>query len=227
MSRSTPADQSGNCADKNARGRLLFAQDCRFVLSAPKPEFLPPPDIPEVAFAGRSNSGKSSLINALVNRKSLAHSSRTPGRTRAINLFDLAGRLMLVDLPGYGFARASKSEMATWSRTIVSYLFDRLTLRRVCLLLDARRGLMEIDFNVLDLFDTHAVPYQIVLTKTDKLKRSQLDVLLGMIPDSLSGRPAALGTIVATSAKNRTGIDLLRCELEELSLPKGTNGNNH
>ena len=150
-------------------GRRLFAHEARFVAGAGEPAALPPETLPEIAFAGRSNVGKSSLVNALTGRRVLARISNTPGRTRQINFFDLGGALMLVDLPGYGYAEASKVAVKRWTGLVRRYLQTRAALRRVCLLIDARHGIKEIDRPLMDMLDRAGVSYQIVLTKTDKL----------------------------------------------------------
>ena len=155
-------------------GRLLFAGACDFVAGAATVAQLPPLGLPEVAFAGRSNVGKSSLINALTGRKALARVSHTPGRTQQINFFSLADRLMLVDLPGYGYAAVSKQKVANWTGLIEDYLKGRPQLKRVCLLIDARHGLKETDKAAMELMDSSAVVYQVVLTKADKLKPGPL-----------------------------------------------------
>ena len=155
-------------------GRKLFAAECRFVHAAQRLDQLPPPDGPEVAFAGRSNVGKSSLLNALTGRRSLARVSNEPGRTRQLNFFDLAGRLMLVDMPGYGYARAGRAVKQDWQGLMFEYLRGRPTLRRVMLLLDARIELKDADIAVMDLLDRAAVTYQLVLTKVDAVKPDAL-----------------------------------------------------
>jgi len=199
------------------RGRLLFAQNCSFEAAASVPSELPPPGLKEVAFAGRSNVGKSSLINALTGRKSLARTSGTPGRTRMIIFFDLGGRLRLVDLPGYGYARAGKVDMARWAQTISYYLEHRPTLTRVVLLIDARRGPMDNDIQAMDFLDAVAATYQIVLTKADKLKKSELAACIEAVSGAIARRPAAIGEIVATSAAKGTGIPELRARLAALA----------
>src|SRR5215472_17076363 len=156
-----------NLAEEAAR--KLFAGPCDFIWGATTAQDLPPQALNEVAFVGRSNAGKSSLINALTNRKTLARVSDTPGRTREINFFNLGGKLILVDLPGYGYAKASKALAAEWQDLIFAYLRGRASLRRVMLLIDSRRGAMEIDKAVMDLLDEAAVSYALVLTKTDEL----------------------------------------------------------
>jgi GTP-binding protein len=201
-------------------GRRLFAKTCSFVASAPTPQSLPAPGLPEVAFAGRTNAGKSSLINALVSRRNLARTSQTPGRTQAVNVFDLGGRLRLIDLPGYGYARAGRVEAASWARNAERYLAGRLTLRRVCLLMDARRGPTANDREVCDRLDVAGVPYQVVLTKADKLKKGELEAVLAATRAELAQRPAAHPTIISTSARTGAGIDDLRDELAALAEPE-------
>ena len=162
-------------ADALEHGRLLFARPCAFVAGAARLEDLPPPDLPEVAFAGRSNVGKSSLINALTRQTALARTSRTPGRTQQINFFDLGGRLMLVDLPGYGYARVAKKTAADWSALIRRYLRGRPGLRRVLVLIDARHGVKDVDRAIFVLLDEAAVSYQAVLTKIDQAAPGALE----------------------------------------------------
>src|SRR5271170_7426187 len=165
---------AGPDADLIERGRKLFAGDWRFFWAAPSIETLPPMAGVEVAFAGRSNVGKSSLINALTGRNSLARASNTPGRTQQINFFDLGQQLTLVDLPGYGYAQAPKGQVEQWTRLVNDFLRGRPALRRVCVLVDSRHGLKDNDRDVMTMLDKAAVPYQIVLTKADKIKASAL-----------------------------------------------------
>lgn len=198
-------------------GRRLFAQDCRFVTAAAPGQPLPPETLPEVAFAGRSNVGKSSLLNALTGRRTLARVSRTPGRTRQINFFDLGGRLMLVDLPGYGFAKAGKREIAAWNRAVASYLEGRAVLRRLCLLIDARLGPGEADRTVMEGLDRAGVSYQLVLTKIDKVKTGDLEALGKRLAGEIKSHPAAHPEIIPTSAVKRTGIAELRAALAALA----------
>jgi len=198
-------------------GRILFAQDCRFVTGAADFGGLPDDRLPEVAFAGRSNVGKSSLINALTNRKSLARTSNTPGRTRQINFFELGGRLMLADLPGYGYARAAKSEIKGWTQLIHAYLKGRAGLRRLCLLVDGRHGLKAVDTELMAELDTAAVPYRVVLTKCDKVKTIELAERVAAIEKALVEHPAALPELIVTSAVKNTGIESLRADLAALA----------
>lgn len=198
-------------------GRRLFALTCEFVASAPRPQDLPAPSLPEVAFAGRSNAGKSSLINALVGRRNLARTSQTPGRTQAVNVFELGGRLRLIDLPGYGYAKVGRVEIGRWTATVDRYLAGRSTLRRVCLLMDARRGPTANDRAACDHMDTTGVPYQVVLTKSDKLKTSELESVTAATREEIARRPAAHPQVIATSARTGTGIDELRDALAALA----------
>ena len=193
-----------------AHDASLFARPCMFVTSATSLEGLPDTAVPEVAFAGRSNCGKSSLINALTGRRSLARTSRTPGRTRAINVFSLDGRMHLVDLPGYGYAAAGKAEIVGWTRAVDDYLALRPVLRRVFLLLDARRGITDRDRMTFDSLDTAGVAWQAVLTKSDKVKGTGLDDVAGEVERELRRRPAAVQGILITSARKGRGIDDLR-----------------
>ncbi len=198
-------------------GRLLCAQACRFVLGATRIEQLPAPALPELAFAGRSNVGKSSLINALTGRQKLAATSVTPGRTRQLNFFNLGERLMLVDLPGYGYAAAPKAMVAQWTRLIEAYLSGRPSLRRVFLLADARHGLKEIDGRVATLLDRRAVSYQLVLTKCDKLDDRTLAAQRRATARGLAAHTAAHPDVLCTSARTGTGIAALRAELARLA----------
>jgi len=195
------------------RGRLLFAKPCDFVLGAARLEHIPAGELPEVAFAGRSNVGKSSLVNALTGRKTLARVSNTPGRTREINFFRLGGALMLTDLPGYGFARASKADSERWAGLVFEYLRGRPNLRRAVLLIDSRRGLLQNDIEVMTLMDRAAVSYQLVLTKTDKLKASELAAIRDRVAAESRKHGAAHPEIIATSAISGEGIPELRAEL--------------
>ena len=199
------------------RGRLLFAKSCDFVLGAAKLDHIPESRLPEIAFAGRSNVGKSSLVNALTGRKTLARVSNTPGRTREINFFRLDDRLMLADLPGYGFARASKEQSERWADLIFEYLRGRPTLRRVILLIDSRRGLLKNDIEVMTLLDRAAVSYQLVLTKTDKLKPNELAAVTAQVAAESRTHGAAHPHLIVTSALTGAGIPELRAELAALT----------
>lgn len=200
------------------KGRLLFARDVTFMLSAVSLETLPPPRLPEVCFAGRSNVGKSSLINALTNRKGLARASNTPGRTRELNYFNIDERLHVVDLPGYGYAKASKSDIARWTRLTRQFLRGRPNLRRVFLLIDSRHGLKPADLELMDMLDETAVIYQLVLTKIDKLKKGEAEKVYTRTLKAIAKRPAAFPDIITTSSEKKTGIDILRAEIETLAL---------
>lgn len=216
----TDAQGAESAAPDQEAGRLLFAASCNFLLSVAQMAQLPASDLPEVAFAGRSNVGKSSLVNALTDRKTLARTSNTPGRTQQLNFFDLGKRLMLVDLPGYGYAQAAKSDIKQWTSLTRDYLRGRAQLRRVLLLVDARHGLKPNDREVMAEFDTTAVVYQVVLTKADKVKPAELDALLATMRQELIMHVAAYPEIAITSAVKRSGIAELRAELAELALPE-------
>ena len=194
-------------------GRLLFAKECSFINGSMKLETIPPGGLPEIAFAGRSNVGKSSLVNALTGRKTLARASNTPGRTQQINFFDLGGRLMLVDLPGYGYAEAPKTEIRRWTDLVNKYLKGRAPLRRVCVLVDARHGLKPVDEPVMQMLDDAAVSYQVVLTKADKLRPNALADLVGETQTALLKRRAAHPQVCAVSALEGIGIPDLRAIL--------------
>jgi len=200
-------------------GRLLFARDVTFMLSVVSLATLPPASLPEICFAGRSNVGKSSLINALTNRKDLARASNTPGRTRELNYFNVDDRLRIVDLPGYGYARASKTDIARWTELTRAFLRGRAPLRRVFLLIDSRHGQKPSDVDVMEMLDEAAVTYQIVLTKTDKLKKGELDKVAAKTQALLAKRPAAFPGIIATSSVKKNGLDDLRAEIAGLALP--------
>jgi GTP-binding protein len=204
-------------SDAAADARRLFAGTCEFVWGTGDVTSLPPATLPEVAFVGRSNAGKSSLINALTNRRSLARVSHTPGRTREINFFKLADKLMLADLPGYGYARASKTLAAEWQRLIFAYLRGRPSLRRVILLIDARRGVMDTDRDVMNLLDETAVSYAIVLTKIDKLNPAELTSARTAAENEGRKHTAAFPDVFATSAHEAQGLDPLKTQLAALA----------
>ena len=198
-------------------GRLLFAGSAEFVLGVASLSGLPASDRAEVCFAGRSNVGKSSLINALTGRAKLARSSAEPGRTRELNYFDIGeGQLYLVDLPGFGYAKVSKTQTAAWTKLIKSYLRGRPSLRRVFLLVDARRGLMPTDDEVMDLMDGAAVIYQVILTKVDKVPKGEVDRVAAETAQKLAKRGAAHPIVRQTSAEKGWGIPELRAEIAAL-----------
>jgi GTP-binding protein len=193
--------------------RVLFARQADFLMGAAKIDQLPAPDLPEVAFAGRSNVGKSSLINALVNRHGLARASTEPGRTREVNFFLLDERLRLVDLPGYGWAKASKATVKQFQNLGRSYLRGRPNLKRVYLLVDSRHGLKPADREAMAALDLAAVSYQVVLTKADKLKAAEVDKVADETLKAISKRPAAFPRVLATSSEKGTGLPELRAEI--------------
>ena len=192
--------------------RVLFAHPVAFMMGAVAMDGLPGPELPEVAFAGRSNVGKSSLINALVGQKYLARASNEPGRTREINFFNLDDQLRLVDLPGYGFARVSRGVANKFQDLGRAYLRGRPNLKRVYLLIAARHGLKAVDTEALDALDTAAVSYQIVLTKSDKLKAEEVEAVVARTQEAIRKRPASFPRVLATSAEKGTGIPELRAE---------------
>lgn len=200
-------------------GRLLFAQECSFIWGAHRLDQLPPVGAPEVAFAGRSNVGKSSLINALTGRNTLARTSNTPGRTQQLNFFDLGGRLTLVDLPGYGYAKVSKSLSAAWRDVLKGYLAGRVPLARCCLLVDGRHGLKDNDHDILDLMDKAAVSTRVILTKGDKVRGAERTTRLEEVTAGLKRHPAAYPVPVFTSAEKGEGIAELRASLATLAAP--------
>jgi GTP-binding protein len=197
--------------------RKLFAGPIEFLKSAPELQFLPDPDAPEIAFAGRSNVGKSSLLNALTNRKGLARTSNTPGRTQELNFFDVGAplRMRLVDMPGYGFAEAPKDLVRRWRFLVNDYLRGRTVLKRALVLIDARHGLKDVDREVMRMLDDAAVSYHIVLTKADKVKAAALGALYEATLTEAAKHPAAHPAIFTTSSETGTGIAELRTAILE------------
>ncbi len=192
------------------KGRLLFAGPCDFLKGVVAMDGMPPSDRLEVCFAGRSNVGKSSLINALTGRKALARTSNTPGRTQEINFFTLGDAHYLVDVPGYGFANAPVAVVGKWQRLLKAYLSGRPSLRRVFLLIDGRHGPKAVDEEIMDLLDRSAVTFQVVITKADKPKAGELEKALERTREVLAKHPAAYPEIVVTSAEEGEGIATLR-----------------
>ena len=202
-------------------GRLLFAQACDFIHGTATLASLPVLAEPEVAFAGRSNVGKSSLVNALTNRKTLARTSHTPGRTQQLNFFALGGRLRLVDMPGYGYAAVSKTTIAAWAELIGGFLRGRSTLLRVYLLVDGRHGLKPSDAETMDLFDRSAISYAVVLTKADEIKKADKPDRVARTEAALARRPAAFPHALLTSAETGEGIPELRTAVTRLLRERG------
>ena len=201
---------TGQTDDAKRLDHLLFARPPRFMLSVANLDQLPDTELPEVAFSGRSNVGKSSLINALVNMSDLARTSNTPGRTQQLNFFALDERLRLVDLPGYGFAKAPKKQVERWKRLIFNYLRGRPNLRLVCVLVDGRHGLKSSDEDVMTLLAKAAVPFQVILTKADLVPARELEQRTEELKQVLRRKTAALPAIVLTSARKNNGIEALR-----------------
>ncbi|MEO0810873.1 MAG: ribosome biogenesis GTP-binding protein YihA/YsxC, partial [Pseudomonadota bacterium] len=207
---------SGHCPSvpDHKAAEKLFAGQWHFVRGVPSLEFLPASDRPEIAFAGRSNVGKSSLINGLTNRRNLARTSNTPGRTQELNFFQPDnGSFYLVDMPGYGYARAPKAKVEAWTRLIRDYLRGRPVLRRVYILVDSRHGLKDVDTLILDLLDEAAVPYQLILTKMDKLKVGEVEKALHATQDAVATRAAAFPFALATSSEEKQGMAELKVSI--------------
>jgi GTP-binding protein len=211
-------DELAYTDDEIEAARVLFAQPATFMMGAVKMDGMPPPVLPEVAFAGRSNVGKSSLINGLVGQNHLARASNSPGRTREVNFFVLAEQLRLVDLPGYGFARVSRSVADKFQDLGRAYLRGRANLKRVYLLIDARHGLKSVDTEALDALDVAAVSYQIVLTKADKMKPTEVEATVAATLKAIAKRPAAFPKVLATSSEKGVGLPELRAEIARTCL---------
>jgi GTP-binding protein len=207
-------------------GRMLFAQESRFLQGAMGLDHLPQSNTPEIAFAGRSNVGKSSLLNAVTGRTNLARTSNTPGRTQELNFFHLGsprtGSLTLVDLPGYGYAKVSKEKVAIWTDLLTAYLRGRPNLRRALVLIDGRHGLKDSDRSIMKMMDTAAVSYQIVLTKADKVDEKTRKKVWDGIQEAMRTHVAAFPRLIATSSRTGFGIPELRAELAALTSPAQT-----
>lgn len=200
-------------------GNWLFAQPCEFLQGAQHPTDVPLYSLPEIAFWGRSNVGKSSLLNALTNRLKLAKISNTPGRTQQLNFFKLAQKLILVDMPGYGFAKAPKSLINAWQNLINHYIQSRIQLKRIYILIDARHGLKENDIEVMRLLDVMGISYQIILTKIDKIKRLEQESVLKKTQEQTLLHPAAYPQVIATSSEYKWGIEQLRATISSFIEP--------
>ena len=203
-------------ADAAEAARLLFAGPVDFVKGVVAMDGMPAADRPEVCFAGRSNVGKSSLINALTGRKGIARASNTPGRTQEINFFALGERAYLVDLPGYGFARAPLAVVSKWQALLKAYLSGRPTLRRAFALIDARHGVKDVDHEIMRLLDRAAVPFQVVLTKADKIGAATMAATVAQVEEALQKHPAAFPELVLTSSETGRGIATLRSIITRL-----------
>ncbi|MBO6281401.1 MAG: YihA family ribosome biogenesis GTP-binding protein [Alphaproteobacteria bacterium] len=196
-----------------AEANAQFLRPINFMLSVAQLSQLPDADRDEIAFAGRSNVGKSSLINALFNQKKLAKTSSTPGRTQQLNFFDFDGKLYLVDLPGYGYAQAPEKLVRQWQEILKAYLRGRPNLRRVFLLIDSRHGIKKEDAEIMKMLDVAAVPYQIVLTKADKISSAELDKVVTTVSEELKKHAAALVDIIITSSEKKIGLDICKAEI--------------
>jgi GTP-binding protein len=202
-------------------GRKLFAGEAGFIWAASSLQSLPPMDKIEIAFAGRSNVGKSSLVNALTGRNTLARTSHTPGRTQQLNFFDINDRFKLVDMPGYGYAAVAKEKVQAWTKLIHDYLRGRASLARVYVLIDARHGIKPVDEAVLETLDKAAVSYQVVLTKADELKKGELEIRMTDTAARIAKRPAAHPDILPTSSRTGDGIPALRAAIARLVAERG------
>ena len=202
-------------------GRKLFAGPCDFIWGASRSDGLPPMGPPEIAFVGRSNVGKSSLVNALTGRKTLARVSHTPGRTQELNFFDLGTRARLVDMPGYGYAKVSKEKAASWQDVMRDFLRGRATLLRVFVLVDGRHGLKPVDDETFDLLDASATSYAIVLTKGDEVKPAELAATREATLTAIVRRPAAYPDVLVTSSRNGDGVPELRAAVAQLLAERG------
>jgi GTP-binding protein len=216
MKLSFPLPPEPDAAELEA-GRMLFATGTDFLKGVVAMDGVPPADRIEVCFAGRSNVGKSSLINAVTGRRALARASNTPGRTQEINYFTVADSHYLVDLPGYGYANAPVAIVAKWQRLLKAYLSGRATLRRAFVLIDTRHGVKDVDQEIMALLDRSAVPFQAVMTKADKVKTSDHDQVLAQVREALAKHPAAYPELVLTSSEKGDGIETLRSIIADIS----------
>lgn len=198
-------------------GKKLLYGPCTFMLGAARLDQLPVSELGEIAFAGRSNVGKSSLINALTGQKNLAKASNTPGRTQQLNYFNLGNKLLMVDLPGYGFAQAPENLVKQWQKMIFAYLQGRVNLKRVFLLIDSRHGIKKVDEEIMKMLDTAAVTYQIVLTKTDKISAKELQKVIFDTQENIKKHGAAHIRLLATSSEKKLGLEELRAEIAGLA----------
>jgi len=220
------SQEAGVTPELLEEGRLLFAGQAEFFWAAAKADGLPPMGAPEFAFAGRSNVGKSSLLNALTGRKALARTSHTPGRTQQLNFFAIGGepgqeRLRLVDMPGYGFAAVSKEKIASWTRLMRAYLSGRASLQRVFVLIDGRHGVKDSDHDMFKLLDSSAQSYQIVLTKRDEVKKSDVEPCIAATMKALEKHPAAFPGVIFTSSRTGEGIGELRAAFARVLAERG------
>ena len=201
------------------RAQRLFSGRVEFLLSAPSLKFLPEPEVPEIAFAGRSNVGKSSLLNALTGRRSIARTSVTPGRTQELNFFEVGNPTLfrLVDMPGYGFAKAPPKVVEAWRRLVRDFLRGRVVLKRTLVLIDSRHGVKPVDIEMMKMLDEAAVGYRLVLTKADKIKPTEADVMQRATETAIAKRPAAHPVVIATSSETGLGIEALRAEIAALA----------
>ncbi len=204
-------------AEQLEAGRKLLSGPCDFMLGVARLDQLPVSSLNEIAFAGRSNVGKSSLINALTGQKNLAKASNTPGRTQQLNYFNLGDKILMVDLPGYGFAQAPESMVKQWQKLIFTFLQGRVNLKRVFLLIDSRHGIKKVDEEIMKMLDTAAVTYQIVLTKTDKISAKALQKVIADTEEIIKKHGAAHIRLLATSSEKKKGLEELRAEIAELA----------
>ncbi len=204
-------------AEQLDAGRKLLSGPCSFMLGVARLDQLPVSSLDEIAFAGRSNVGKSSLINALTGQKNLAKASNTPGRTQQLNYFNLGDKILIVDLPGYGFAQAPESMVKQWQKVIFAYLQGRVNLKRVFLLIDSRHGIKKVDEEIMKMLDTAAVTYQIVLTKTDKISAKALQKVIADTEETIKKHGAAHIRLLATSSEKKKGLEELRAEIAGLA----------